>query len=463
MIGYYLMPHPLKLIKEIGNGKEEKLKKTKKAFMDIYEEIQENEVETIIIISPHGTIFKGGVSIVKEDKIEGDFEKFGYSDYKMAFDIDLELVNKIIDKSKMEDIAVVPLNKENEEMYNTKVFLDYGAMIPLYYLNNKEKYKIVHITYGFMDYKKLYEFGKILSNIVKDSNKKVAFIASGDLSHRLSEDGPYLYSSSGKKFDDKVVSFLEKGDLNGLFQIDEELVIESGQCALNSIYIMAGAMDGLDVKGQVLSYEYPYGIGHATIRFDFTKGDSIYEKVLQTDAVIEDEEYGIQGNVYTRLARKSIEHFLKHEKLMKVGKDSEKELLDKSKGVIVTLTIDGKNRGSMGSIKPTTSCIGSEIIKSALFCAFENPNFLDLTKEELNKVKIIVDIIEDVKDANIEDLDHNKFGVIVIKNYKVAVVPPNAPEVLNTPEQLKAALKKVNIYESEEYQLKIFTTTRFKE
>ncbi|MGL5751253.1 MAG: hypothetical protein ACRCXT_12035 [Paraclostridium sp.] len=62
-------------------------------------------------------------------------------------------------------------------------------------------------------------------------------IASGDLSHRLKEGGPYPYTPLGKEFDDKLISILQNGDLNELFSIDKDLIQEAGECGLRSLYI----------------------------------------------------------------------------------------------------------------------------------------------------------------------------------------------------------------------------------
>jgi aromatic ring-opening dioxygenase LigB subunit len=40
------------------------------------------------------------------------------------------------------------------------------------------------------------------------------------------------------------------------------LVQSAGECGLRSIVILMGALDGLKVKPEILSYEGPFGVGY---------------------------------------------------------------------------------------------------------------------------------------------------------------------------------------------------------
>ncbi len=64
-------------------------------------------------------------------------------------------------------------------------------MVPLYFVKKHySNFKLVHISYGFLSFEQLYEFGTAIGNAIRNSNKKVVFIASGDLSHKLTPNSP---------------------------------------------------------------------------------------------------------------------------------------------------------------------------------------------------------------------------------------------------------------------------------
>ena len=64
------------------------------------------------------------------------------------------------------------------------------------------------------------------------------FVASGDMSHRLTIDGPYHFDPNGPVFDKAVVELLEKGDFAGLEQLDPAVVQAAGECGLRSLFAL---------------------------------------------------------------------------------------------------------------------------------------------------------------------------------------------------------------------------------
>ena len=57
-------------------------------------------------------------------------------------------------------------------------------------------------------------------------------------------------------------------DVKGILGFDDALADEAGQDALWSIAILLGALDGLKVKHEVLSYEGPFGVGYMVASFE---------------------------------------------------------------------------------------------------------------------------------------------------------------------------------------------------
>jgi len=49
--------------------------------------------------------------------------------------------------------------------------------------------------------------------------------------------------------------------------MDKNLVEEAGECGYRSIIILLGALDGLDWKPEILSYEAPFGVGYLVANF----------------------------------------------------------------------------------------------------------------------------------------------------------------------------------------------------
>jgi len=120
--------------------------------------------------------------------------------------------------------------------------------------------------------------------IIRQIPKKqhVAWIASGDMSHYLKEDGPYGYHPAGPEFDKKFIELLKKKDISGILNLDPNLVEEAGVCGLWSFCMLFGALEetGVDWQPEILSYEGPFGVGYlvANIRINPNSmiGDNSY-------------------------------------------------------------------------------------------------------------------------------------------------------------------------------------------
>ena len=204
LLGTYLFPHPPIIVEEIGRGGEKGAENTIVGVKKLAKDIKSKKPTTIIIITPHGPVFSDALSISCEEILMGSFKNFGRKDLKFKFRNNRDIVNKIVRNAGKEGIAIAPIDKEFALDYNIETEIDHGTLVPLYFVNKEyEDYKLVHITYGLISPLELYRFGTILQEIVLDSKEEVVFIASGDLSHRLSNKGPYSYSPDGEVFDKK--------------------------------------------------------------------------------------------------------------------------------------------------------------------------------------------------------------------------------------------------------------------
>jgi len=150
---------------------------------------------------------------------------------------------------------------------------DWGVEVPLYFLTKELKTKNIKLkTYltGFESPKKHFEKGKeIIRSLPRSaSGRRGAWIASGDMSHRLKEDGPYGLHPSGPKFDKKFIELLKKKDIRGILNLDPDFVEEAGECGLRSFCMLLGALEAAKVswKPKILSYEGPFGVGYLVVR-----------------------------------------------------------------------------------------------------------------------------------------------------------------------------------------------------
>lgn len=460
-MNYFLMPHPPLIIPEVGLGTENKVIDTVNACKKVGERVKDINPDTIIIISPHGVVFKDAVAMITAENIEGDMGRFGAPAVKLKCKIDLDLTNKIINNAANYDIPVAGIDERTASRYNVPFELDHGAMVPLYYAGDMNNINLVHITYGFLSPMELLKFGLAVRKAVKESDKKVVVIASGDLSHRLTHDGPYEYSPKGAKFDSTLIEVLERGDLKGIFSINRKLIMEAGECGLRSLYILAGIMNTERIKANLFSYEGPLGVGYAVMEFEEGDGD-LYNAVIEEKSK-EHKRRIKEGSPYTKLARRNLDSYYSKGILLTVDDIDEEELILDKKGVFVSLKIGGELRGCIGTIEPTTTCVGEEIIRNSISAALNDPRFQPVKAEELMDIDISVDLLYSPEKTSFEDLNPSCYGVIVTAGSKSGLLLPNLEGVNTKEQQLQIAMSKGNISPSETYKLERFKVERFKE
>jgi len=439
IISGYLFPHPPIIIEEIGKGEEIKAEKTIQGARKLAYDISIRKPDTIIVITSHGPLFRDAISISVKKELEGDFSNFGNRGLSFSFSNNLDLVKRIIDKSNSQNIPIAKIDESFAHRYNISLKLDHGTLVPLYFVTKEYKdFSLVHITYGLLSPEKLYEFGMIIKESVIESNSNAVIIASGDLSHRLSEDGPYPYSPQGKIFDAKIVGLMNRGDFKGIVNFDLNLSDEAGECGLRSLMVLSGVLDGYSIETEIMSYEGPFGVGYCNARF----------------LVLESDEY-------VMLARKSLEHYVKYKKKIEVPKGLNSELMNERRGAFVSIKKHGMLRGCIGTIEPTKENLAEEIIENAISAGTRDPRFPPVTEEELPELVYSVDVLKEPEViSSIDDLDPKRYGVIVSKGFRKGLLLPDL-EGIDTPEkQVEIALQKAGIFEFEKYTLERFEVIR---
>lgn len=258
-----LVPHPPLLIPEIGAENTLEVAATTKAMKILAGNISESDPETVIIISPHGNLSPETFTVGLAPYFAGNFSDFDAPEVSLSFPGDIELASAIIKEAGKAELAAAP-QIHNDKTYN----LDHGALVPLYFLTEdlSPKTKIVTIGYSYLGRAEHFSFGQAIKQAVEKSGKRVAIIASGDLSHK------HLNNQFGNKeapeqFDDAIKSGIEKKNFESLIYLSEDLRYDAGECGYRSLLILLGAIDGLKVSPKVLSAEHPFGVGYLVADF----------------------------------------------------------------------------------------------------------------------------------------------------------------------------------------------------
>ncbi len=464
--GIYLMPHPPILLPEIGGSRNDVLKDTILALEEISKDIRQKAPDVVILITPHGPVFEDGFALFTEKTLHGDFSRFGNPDISMDFSTQPAINEMILEKATRMGLLSVGINNKNADDYGVDPGLDWGALVPLYFIRKGyEHFRLVCMGISMLPNEELYRIGKVLRQVIEASQENAVVIASGDLSHRLSEDGPYGYHAMGAQLDKAILDALEKGNIDALMQLPKEMLKEGSACALQSILMSLGTMDGCELKTQILSYQGPYGVGYAVARIDGINYDSkkeIEQSMFDKRRSLQDESR-TKVSIYVALARNALETYVLKSEGVSMSKALPQALIERSGGVFVSIKKHGNLRGCIGTVGPTKDNLASEIIHNAVEAGIRDPRFLPVTAEELPDLSYSVDILEAPEQiTSLEALNVKEYGVIVEHQGCRGLLLPDLEGVDTPEEQVRIALSKAGIPDNAPYCLSRFKVTRYR-
>lgn len=459
VLAAFAVPHPPIILPEVGKGEEIRIQKTSEAYSETARRIARLRPDTVVITSPHATAYSDYIHISPGVSAKGDMGSFRAKSVRVEAAYDTEFAKLT---AFLAEEAGIPAGTMGER----EPKLDHGTIIPLYFLNQEYRdYRLVRIGLSGLPPAEHYRLGKCIAKAADRLSRRTVVIASGDLSHKLEKDGPYGFAKEGPAFDALVTEAFAKGDFLSLLTIPEELSEAAAECGLRSFQIMAGALDKKAVQSELLSYEGPFGVGYGVAAFEVTGEDDsrAFDALAENRErkALESQKAG--EDAYVRLARHSLEHFVKTGKQAALPEDVPAELLERRAGAFVSLKEHGRLRGCIGTIEPTAKNLAYEIMRNAVAACSEDPRFDPVQEEELERLVYSVDVLgapEEIGDKDL--LDPARYGVIVQSGGRRGLLLPDLAGVDTVEKQIAIARQKAGIGADEKVRLFRFEVMRHK-
>ena len=457
-----LSPHPPIMVPEVGRGEEQNAPGTLRALDTLGKEFASAEYDTLVVITPHGLVLRDAVSVRGDETLEGDLGSFGARGVCLTVKSDLELVREIAAVAKEDKLTTVLLDRRRLDGYLAERRLDHGVMVPLYYLAKHGFSKpVVIVNIGILSLFDLYRYGAAIARAAKGLGRRIAVLASGDLSHRLKPDGPAGYNPKGKVFDETLMGHLRDFSPKDILGMPEDLVEDAGECGLRPVAMMLGALDDLKVRSEVLSYEGPWGVGYGIALL--TPEGQAESRVTE---ILEDRERRIEEarkneSFPVNLARTAVERYVRSGEIVSVPREVPEEFRVPT-GVFVSIHKEGMLRGCIGTTGPTCPTAAHEIIQNAISAATGDPRFRKVTSEELPLLEYSVDVLSEPEEVPGEEyLDPKVYGVIVERGGRRGLLLPDLPGIGSVREQVDIAKRKAGIGLRERVRLYRFTVKRY--
>ena len=453
----FMVPHPPMIVPEIGRGSEAQITETIRAYERVADEIASLAPETIIITSPHSIMYADYFHISPGRKASGSFASFRAPSVRFDEKYDKDLVDEITRLADAEDFPAGTMGEREPA-------LDHGTMVPLWFIRNKYKgSSIVRIGLSGLPLTDHYRLGMIIRDAVRNTGRRVVFVASGDLSHKLQDYGPYGFAPEGPVYDERIMDVMGRASFGELFDFDNSFCDKAAECGHRSFVIMAGAFDGMAVRAERLVHQDVTGVGYGICTF-YPEGEDAERHFLDKRlAAVEKELKARRENsdAYVRLAREAVEAYVLRREMIKVPDGLPEEMLKQQAGAFVSIHKHGDLRGCIGTIAPTRSCVAEEIIGNAISASTRDPRFPAIQPDELKWLDINVDVLGEPEDIESEDeLDVKRYGVIVSSGRKRGLLLPDLDGVDTVEQQVDIALRKGGISKFEKYKLQRFEVIR---
>jgi AmmeMemoRadiSam system protein A len=447
-------PHPPLLIPEIGRGHLTRVQATVRGMEQAAAAVREAGVETVVVISPHGPVFRDAVGVVLDPSPAGDFRGFGARAGFRGRN-DLPLAEAILKALAEAGIGVERLDPPAAGRYGLDLSLDHGALVPLHFLRAAGvDLPVVPLGMSLLPRADLRRAGEAIRAAAEREGRAMALVASGDLSHRLTPDAPAGYDPAGKEFDRRLVELLRRGDIEGIAGLDDGLREAAGECGYRSFLMMLGAFPGGRVTTEVLSYEGPFGVGYCVAL--------VYPPEATPRAAPPRSESGAaaSGDPLVALARRAIETYVREGTVLDSPDPLPAEFRDRA-AVFVSLQESGRLRGCIGTTVPTEPDLARQIIRYAICAATEDPRFPPVEGEELPDLDVSVDVLTPPEPiGGPEELDPKVYGVVVRRGARSGLLLPDLEGVNTVAEQLDIARRKAGISPTEPVELFRFQVVR---
>ena len=453
----FMVPHPPIIIPEVGGGEEKKMQRTIDSYQKAAEMIGRLQPETIVLLSPHQTLYADYFHISPGQGAKGDFGQFRAGQVFMEVSYDTEFVRALCGIAQETGLQAGTLGERERK-------LDHGTMVPLYFVNQYwTDYRLVRIGLSGLSLTAHYRLGQCIREAAQTLGRNTVVIASGDLSHKLKEEGPYGYQEEGPVYDGRIMDVMGRGAFGELLEFSEDFCEKAAECGHRSFTIMAGAFDRTGVEAERLSYEGPFGVGYGVCTFlpcghDGTRNFLEQYEEKERAALLAGRE---QEDSYVRLARYTVEAFVKTGSVPEMPADLPEELYHSRAGAFVSLKEDGRLRGCIGTIRAVRESLAEEIMHNAVSACSEDTRFSPVEDWEVDRLTISVDVLgETEKISSPEELDVTRYGVIVTRGTRRGLLLPNLEGVDTIEQQIAIAKQKAGIKDYENVELERFEVIR---
>jgi AmmeMemoRadiSam system protein A len=444
------MAHAPILVPEVGGERGGAARASSQAMRQAAECVVGFKPETVVLISPHSPRHRGAFGLWGGERLGGSLAQFNAPGAQVSLPNDRPLADAIAAEANGRGLATWMIDSG---------VLDHGALVPLWFLA-KAGWTGPTIVLGlnYPDEGGLGELGEAIAAGGRACHRRIAIVASGDMSHRLTPGAPAGFDPKARYFDEAFIRLIRDGDYHQIGKLNHDLRELAAEDAVDSTLVAVSAVEWKAAGHKVLHYEGPFGVGYGVAILFADESSQAASQTASPQAA------GREGDMLPGLARRSIAAALRGSSELPPAATS--EYLRAPRAVFVTMHERvGKLRGCAGTILPYYPNLVVETWHSARLAAFHDSRFEPVEASELPNLHFEVSVLHSMeKITSADELDPARYGVIVsAEDGRRGLLLPALPDVTTSKQQLSIARKKGWIGPNEPVLLQRFQVDHFEE
>jgi aromatic ring-opening dioxygenase LigB subunit len=265
-----IAPHGGEIVPTLAGKRFRLFSPTRKGMRLLASAMKEARPDTIVVASPHNLRLHKHIGVVTSEYSSGKVAESG-REIRLRVKCDVKFSKKLAEAAEGAGLPVVAANYGVSEGPLSDVAMDWGTMVPLWFLlrGTRLKSKVVIVTPSReIPLDQNIGFGRIIAQVAGEGKKRVALVASADQAHRHKKSGPYGFDKRASRYDGLVVDAIRRDSLDEVMRVGPDLVDGAKPDSLWQMAMLVGALEVIPMKGELVSYQVPtyYGMICASYR-----------------------------------------------------------------------------------------------------------------------------------------------------------------------------------------------------
>ncbi len=266
-----IAPHGGEIIAELANGNLSRMERTRAAMEVLGRRCRAAAPETVVVYTPHGICIEGHMCVSVARVAIGTLDGDDGQRIEAAMPLDLELALGLAHLARQKGVPVAEAGYDERGHPMLAFPMDWGAVIPLWYMGARWEPRpnvVVVCPDRSLPRRSLVDFGRATVEAAALVGRRIAVICSADQGHGHAEDGPYGFSPTSATYDRAFCRTVREGALNSLRYWRSDWIEAAMADSFWQTLMLHGALEGSDLRPELLSYEAPTYFGMACASYD---------------------------------------------------------------------------------------------------------------------------------------------------------------------------------------------------